>query len=213
MAGSLEEMFAKQLNNPNDIMGQQYQYLRDMNRTPTMELGLGMDLGHEGNYNNWQNHIKVNPFATNPERTLSHELQHAVRGIIGGQHYETRKKGSSMNEHERRFVEAAEKLQDTDTNIPMNGLDRYRSSATERQSYGVANSRYPGKDIYEGTPHLDATIATEQAILLDLANRALKSNNAPAKAAPKTDAIDEFINSKSDKLKQLGTWASKYFQK
>lgn len=213
LQGSLKELFAKQLNNPNDIMGQQYQYLRDMNRTPTMAWGLDMPLGHEGNYNAWENHIKVNPLATNSERTLSHELQHAVRSIIDGQKYTTNKKGSSMNPDERRFVEAAEKLQDTNTNIPMTGLSSYRSSPSERQSYGVANSRYPGKDINDATPHLDATMATEQAILLDLAKRALKSDNAPAKEAPKTDPIDEMINSGSDKLKQFGTWATKYFQK
>jgi hypothetical protein len=212
LQGSLEELFAKQLNNPNDTMGQQYQYLRDMNRTPTMELGLDMNLDHEGNYQNWENKIKINPFAIHPERTLSHELQHAVSNMMGGQRYTTEKKGSSMNEDERRFVEGSKKL-DKETNIPLGDLSRYRRSFNERQAFGVANSRYPDKDPYMGTPHLDATMATEQAILLDLAKRALKSDNAPAKEAPKTDPIDNTINSGSDKLKQLGTWAAKYFQK
>lgn len=188
----LEQLFKKQLNNPNDIMGQQYSYLRDMNRIPTMGWGLDMPLGHEGNYNAWENRIKVNPLATNPERTLSHELQHAVDSILDGQRYTTQEKGSSMTPDERRFLEGHSKINE-ETKIPMKGLSNYRSSRGERQSYGVANSRYPGPDINDATPHLDATMATEQAILLDLANRALKSDK--------------------DVLKQFGTWASKHFQK
>ena len=212
LKGSLEELFAKQLNNPNDIMGQQYQYLRDMNRTPTMELGLDMNLDHEGNYQNWENKIKINPFAIYPERTLSHELQHAVHNMMGGQRYTTEKKGSSMNEDERRFVEGSKKL-DKETNIPLGDLSRYRRSPNERQAFGVANSRYPDKMEFEGTPHLDATMATEQAILLDLANRALKSDRAPAQVAPKVDPIDSAINAGSEKLVQLKDWAMKYLKK
>jgi hypothetical protein len=213
MAGSLEEMFAKKLNNPNDIMGQQYQYLRDMNRIPTMELGLGMDIGHEGSFDGITNRIKVNPFATNPERTLVHELQHAVTNRLGAHRNIINRDTFQPTLEEERFADAVSKLHDVPTKIPMEGLDRYRSSAHERQSYGVANSRYPGKDVYEGTPHLDATMATEQAILLDLANRALKSNRAPAQAAPKVDPIDSAINAGSEKLVQLKDWAMKYLKK
>ena len=59
----LEELFRKQLNNPDEAMGQQYSYLRDMNRTPSMELAMDLPEGHHGNYQGWENRIKVNPFS------------------------------------------------------------------------------------------------------------------------------------------------------
>jgi hypothetical protein len=212
MASVLEELFKENLNNPNEAMGQQYSYLRDMNRTPTMDLSLNLPENHNGNYQGWENHIKVNPFSENPRNTLSHELQHAVYNIMDGQRYTTERKGSSMTPDERRFLEGHNKL-NQETKIPMEGLSRYRRSPNERQAFGVANSNYPYKENYEGSPHLDATLATEQAILLDLAQRALKSDRAPTQVAPKVDPIDSAINAGSEKLVQLKNWAMKYLTK
>lgn len=207
----LEQLFKKQLNNPNETMGQQYSYLRDMNRTPKIEM-YDLPIGVNGNYNGWENRIRLSPLADDPKSTLSHELQHAVDSIMDGQRLTTQKKGSSMNPQERQFLEGHQKLNE-ETKIPLGDLSRYRRSPGESKAFGVGNMNYPHRGEFEGTPHLDATMATEQAILLDLAKRALKSDNAPAKEAPKTDPIDEMINSGSDKLKQFGTWATKYFQK
>jgi hypothetical protein len=207
----LEELFRKQLNNPDEAMGQQYSYLRDMNRTPKIEM-YDLPVGINGNYNGWENRIRLSPLADDPKSTVSHELQHAVDSILEGQKITTQRKGSSMNPQERQFLEAHQKLNE-ETKIPLGDLSRYRRSPGEARAFGVGNMNYPHRGVFEGTPHLDATMATEQAILLDLAKRALKSDNAPAKEAPKTDPIDDMINSGSDKLKQLGTWASKYFKK
>ena len=199
MAASLEEMFQKQLNNPNDLLGQQYSYLRDLNRVPGMKWEYMM--GKEGEYSPWENSLRVSPDAINPERTLAHEMQHAVRSAIGGQAYELKKKFNPTPE-EKRLIEAADKLQDTDTNIPMTGLNSYRSSPSERQSYGVANSRYQSGGEYRGTPHLDPTMATEQAILFDLAKRARKG---AAKPEPKRDYVDETINNATDLIRNMFT--------
>lgn len=211
MAGVLEELFAKDLNNPNTPMGQQYSYLRDMNRTPSMQMDF-LPIGTNGNYRAWDNQINLSPLADNPKNTLSHELQHAVSNIMDGQRYSIKRDKWKPTTEEQQFVEAFSKLNEP-TKIPLGDLSRYRQSPSEAKAFGVGNSNYPYSGAFEGTPHLDATMATEQAILLDLAKRALKSNNAPAKEAPKTDPIDEMINAGSDKLKQLGTWAAKYFQK
>ena len=141
MADSLEEMFAKQLNNPKETLGQQYQYLRDMNSVPTMEWSTRLPLGHNGNYNGWENRIRINLLAENAKNTLAHELQHAVNNIMDGQRYTTEKK-FSMSPDERRFVEGYKKLTEQ-TKLPMPGLDRYRRSPGESQAFGVANSNYP----------------------------------------------------------------------
>jgi hypothetical protein len=199
MPASLEEMFQKQLSNPNDLLGQQYSYLRDMNRVPGMKWEYMM--GKEGEYSPWENNLRVSPDAINPERTLAHEMQHAVRSSIGGQVYDIKKKFNPTKE-ELQLFDAETKLADTPTNIPMTGLNSYRSSPSERQSYGVANSRYQGGGEYRGTPHLDPTMATEQAILFDLAKRARKDS---AKPEPKRDYIDETINNATDLVRSMFT--------
>jgi hypothetical protein len=201
MPASLEELFSKQLNNPNDLIGQQYDFLREMNRTPAMRWEYMS--GKEGEYSPWENNLRISPDAINPERTLAHELQHAVRQTIGGQAYDIKKKFNPTLA-EQQLLDAANKLQDTETNIPMNGLNSYRSSPSERQSYGVANSRYQTGGEYRGTPHLDSTMATEQAILFDLAKRANKS--APRAQKP-VDSIDH------DKNYTFKEWLNKFMSK
>jgi len=199
MPASLEEMFGKQLANEQDLIGQQYSYLRDMNRTPAMKWEYMA--GKEGEYSPWENNLRVSPDAINPERTLAHELQHAVRSTIGGQAYDIKKKFNRTPDEER-LLDAATKLQDTKTNIPLTGLNSYRSSPSESQSYGVANSRYPGGGEYKGSLHLDPTMATEQAILFDLAQRARKGSVKPE---PKRDYIDETINNATDLIRNMFT--------
>lgn len=200
MPASLEELFNKQLNNPNDLIGQQYDFLREMNRTPTMKWEWMQ--GKEGEFSPWENSLRISPDSFNPERTLAHELQHAVRQTIGGQAYDIKKKFTRTPDEER-LLDAATKLQDTDTNIPLTGLNSYRSSPSERQSYGVANSRYPGGE-YKGSSHLDPTMATEQAILFDLAKRANKS--APRQQKP-TESVDH------DKNYTFKEWLNKFMSK
>jgi hypothetical protein len=207
----LKELFRKEFNNPDTPMGQQFSYLQDMNRVPSIDMDY-LPLGVNGNYRAWDHAIKLSPLADNPKNTLSHELQHAVSNIMDGQRYSIKRDKWKPTPEEQRFVEAFAKLNEP-TKLPLGELSRYRQSPSEAKAFGVGNSNYPYSGAFEGTPHLDSTMATEQAILLDLAKRALKSNNAPAKEAPKTDPIDDMINAGSDKLKQLGTWASKYFQK
>jgi hypothetical protein len=207
----LEQLFKRNLNNPDEAMGQQYSYLRDMNRTPKIEM-YDLPIGINGNYNGWENRIRLSPLADDPKSTVSHELQHAVDSILDGQRITTQRKGSSMTPQERQFLEAHQKLNE-ETKIPLGDLSRYRRSPGESRAFGVGNMNYPHRGAFEGTPHLDATMATEQAILLDLAKRALKSDSAPAQVAPKTDPIDSAINASSEKLVQLKDWAMRYLKK
>jgi hypothetical protein len=195
--GELEQMFQKQLNDPNQLIAQQYSYLRDMNMIPKMTLDYYLPENVEGRYNSWENDLRVSPYATSPINAFSHELQHAVDSAHDrlASHLKGKGTGSGL---EQQFIDALKKIYKP-TNIPLGDLNSYRSARNERQAYGVANSTYPGP--YKGTPHLDATEATEQAILFDLAKRAIKTH--PIKKEPKEDFLDTKLQQVNDFLLNL----------
>jgi len=203
MPASLEEMFQKQLNNPNDLLGQQFSYLRDMNHIPQMDWKY-FGGAKEGEYDRWANQLKVSPDSAWLEKTFAHELQHAVDAAHGRQQSQIEQNWEKTPE-QQRFVEAVKKL-DEPTKIPLGDLNEYRARRGERQAYGVANSRYqaPSYLEYSGSSHLDPTMATEQAILMDLAKRSLKSKPA-VKQEPKRDYIDETINNATDLIRNMFT--------
>jgi hypothetical protein len=198
MADSLEQMFQKQLNNPNELIGQQYSYLKDMNRIPKMTLDYYLPENVEGRFSGWDNDLRVSPYATSPINAFSHELQHAVDHAHAGLVSQIKSKGIDSIP-ERQFIEATKKF-DEPTKIPLGDLNSYRSARNERQAYGVANSNYPGS--YKGSPHLDTTEATEQAILLDLARRA-RTKNTSVKVEPQKDYIDSAINGGVDLVRRM----------
>lgn len=208
MPATLEEMFRTQLNNPNEVLGQQYSYLRDLNMVPKMSFDY-LPPGIEGRYNNWENNLKVSYDAGSPINAFAHELQHAVDAAHDRQVSQIKSKGIDTAE-ERQYVDALKKIYEP-TKIPLGDLNSYRSARNERQAYGVANSNYRGGE-YKGTPHLDATEATQQAILLDLARRARKSTSS-VKEEPKVDYVDLGINTVSDRLTQFGSWLKNYMPK
>ena len=198
MPASLEEMFQKQLNNPNETMGQQYSYLRDMGMVPKTSLEW-MEPGHEGEYNNWGNSIRINSEAGSIQNAFSHELQHAV-DQAHARHLTAISKQGNPTREQQQFVDALTKL-DTPTPLSTGDLNSYRTARNERQAYGVANMNYKGGS-YKGTPHMDATEATQQAILMDLAQRARKGNPS-VKKEPQRDYVDETINNATDLIRSL----------
>lgn len=195
--GELEQMFQKQLNDPNELIAQQYSYLRNMNMIPKMTLDYYLPENVEGRYNNWENDLRVSPYATNPINAFSHELQHAVDAAHERLVSNIKSRGTGAG-IEQQFRDALKKTY-APTNIPLGDLNSYRSARNERQAYGVANSTYLGP--YKGTPHLDATEATEQAILFDLAQRARKQ--LPSLEEPKKDFLDTQLQAVNDFLLNL----------
>ncbi|CAB4132840.1 hypothetical protein UFOVP249_48 [uncultured Caudovirales phage] len=196
--GSLEKMFQKELNDPNETLGQQYSYLKDLGMVPKMSFDY-LSPGVEGQYNNWENNLKVSYEAGSPINAFSHELQHAVDAGHARNFSKIKSKGIDTQE-ERQFIDALKKL-DEPTKIPLGDLNQYRSARNERQAYGVANSNYRGGE-YRGTPHLDTTEATQQAILLDLARRARKGV-PPVKIEPKVDYVDKAIQAPIDLIRSM----------
>lgn len=204
MPASLEEMFAKQLANPNETLGQQMSYLKDLNYVPKMSLEY-LPPGIEGRYNDWEGTLKVNENAGSIINAFAHELQHAVDHARDRQYTQVLHK-SDQTAEDRRFLEATKKFNEP-TKIPFGDLNSYRSARNERQAYGVANMNYRGGE-YRGSSHLDPTEAQEQAIFMDLARQSLKSAPKP-KIEPKVDYVDTVL----DKPGQFMDWAKKYFAK
>ena len=194
MADTLEQMFANRMNRPGDVIGQQMSYLKDMNRLPTMSISP-LPIGMNGQYNNWGNTLQVSPLAASMPNTFAHELQHAMDAAYAG-HAASIKKKTNRTAEEQQFLDAYKKLEEP-TKMPLGDMDSYRGSTNERQAFGVANMNYPFPGAYQGSPHIDATEATEQAIKYDLARRALNSA-AVEKEPPKVDYIDAVINPVSD---------------
>ena len=193
MATSLEDMFSKQINNPNDLIGQQYSFLKDMNYLPKMSMEW-LPGAEEGMYNNWENTLKINPGAVYPERTLAHEFQHALDHSYAKLYSEIKQKPNRTKE-EQQFLDNLPKFEEP-TKIPTTGLNSYRARQGEMKAFGVANSRYP-QGAYEGSSHLDPTMATEQAILFDMAQKAKRSSKAVVQQ-PQTDYVDKSLNAVSD---------------
>lgn len=201
MPASLEEMFQKQLNNPNETIGQQYSYLKDMDMVPTMSLEY-LPSGVEGQYNNWGNTLKINPDAGSLKNAFSHELQHAVDHAHARQYTQISNK-SDKTPDDYRFLDAVKKF-DEPSNIPKGDLNSYRSAPNERQAYGVANMNYAGGE-YRGTPHMDATEATQQAILHDLALRSLKGTPIVKAKKNEPDVIDKVFSHPVDLIRDMFT--------
>lgn len=155
--------------------------------------------GVEGQYNNWMNDLKISYDAGSPINAFSHELQHAVDAAHDRLNTQVRNK-SDKTPDDYRFIEALKKFYEP-SNIPKGDLNSYRSARNERQAYGVANSNYKGGG-YVGTPHMDTTEATQQAILLDLARRARKGT-APVKDEPKVDYVDKAIQAPVDLIRSM----------
>ena len=136
------------------------------NKMPSMSVG---NISGYGEYNPKTNAITLSPYGGNTN-TLSHELTHALNEHMGWEDlriWDSRK----SSPQEQRFTEAYSKLNPNFSKVPsLAGDDPYRRSATERRAFGVGN-HVGGASIYPERPHMDATMATEAAILRDLFKR------------------------------------------
>lgn len=111
--------------------------------------------------------------------TLAHELWHATEEAIGN---ELHSKGSKFPEKYKKeidkFSSSAGDIA-TDKLLEASGADYYRRSWPEKNAFGVGNSLAPklGNALPSrpGPSHVDATLATEAAIKLDLFLRGFKS--------------------------------------
>lgn len=159
--------------------------LRRRNAVPGMETSLPAGENVYGRFTPALNFLQVAPSST--ESDMLHELTHAAQFAL-----ERQFRKSESNQ----FTEAYSKLVGTSTvegqqvDSVVTKLDPksskqmrpYRRAPVELQAFAVADSVYPDQKIVETrqpNPHVNATLATEFMILLDLAERDAKKNRKP----------------------------------
>jgi len=106
--------------------------------------------------------------------TLIHELTHGAQRQLVQQYYDTKDRAGPQ------YKQGYEKLMLKDKTKEVAALlnpefvknaEAYRKSGNELQAFGMGNSSVESRGTYPVPPHIDATMATEFQILLDLAMR------------------------------------------
>ena len=120
------------------------------------------------------------------ERYVELETEKAKKAPVGSAKWDMRR-GNRINEAQAILDDRNERG------------ELYRGNPSELRAYGVGNSVVPKGTEWRGSSHLDSTMATEAAILNDLADRARESEIK--------------YKDQPGKLDQLKDWATKYFQK
>lgn len=180
-------------NNPdiNDILD----LLTQAQRMPKMSVSSRVR-GY-GDYNWSTNELRIHPNGGSVN-TAAHELTHALDNAMTRQYLDDEKKQKLGRDRERllgptlnnllggvspnpsldQWLGGYDKLRASQTKIPMPDQDEYRTSPAEMRAFGVGNINdggNPNKVLgYNVNPHLDATMATEAAILRELYRRRLK---------------------------------------
>jgi len=135
------------------------------------KMQVSNDVQGYGDYEDRTNTLRISPYGGNIN-TMAHELSHAVDNLMGMERQELKGKFTPSLQ-DTLYSNAYDKLNPAATKIPTQGLSKYRKSPDELRAFGVGNASTLGS-INPGTPHLDATMAQEAAILRELLNRRKK---------------------------------------
>lgn len=121
--------------------------------------------------------IRMNPNAKYPARTFAHETAHAVDDAILDLAYPGF--GRTITPEIKQLQDALKKMNRYEQAKKLNEgsptTDKYRYSPEELSAFGVGNMLFPDRDPYKVPGHVDATMATWHAVLLELARRAAAS--------------------------------------
>lgn len=187
--GEVEAMLGLDSSRPLDARAA---YLRAVGQFPRIRERW-YDGSVRGEYNFPENQITLMEGlgATRPT-TMAHEMAHAADNALSKQYSQlfqqarssVRRGPNPPTPAERQFVSAYPKLVPSDTKLRTGfenatATDRnYRTNSDELSAFGAGNmvprpAWYVGG--WQGAPHLDATMATEREILMDLATRAHRS--------------------------------------
>lgn len=137
-----------------------------------------------GEYFPFKNNVQLNISKQSPQfpATLTHELSHALDSLMGKNYYDIihrKLAGTLPSKEEEQFLDGYNKLDPSKTNFsrPMNTLqEKYRYSYPEMRSWAVERHAYPELPaLMPAKDHMDASLATEAAILRELYLRTLKS--------------------------------------
>jgi hypothetical protein len=149
------------------------------------------ETGRSGEYDRQSNSITLNTDSKNLASTLPHELTHALRYVmrdkVRGIGEAARQTGVAPAGADKQLFDAWTKLDPDFSKLPTlrypdAAYNRYRHSFAEAPAFAVGNMDSPqnfrsrGEYLMTnpGGSHVDATLATEQAILRDLYAKQLK---------------------------------------
>lgn len=153
-----------------------------------VETDPNIDPGVYGEYQDSTKTVRLKPGKPGringvTESTIGHELTHALDyDVIKKVYGDLTSKDQTykgLTPEESQFAKGTRKLSAEQTKVP---LDRdaesaYRRNPLEMRAFGVGNFLPKGDETYENSanPHLDATMASEAAVVRDLYSRLLKS--------------------------------------
>ena len=158
---------------------------------PKINFNKSMASEHSGVYDKESNSITVNANRKDLANTLPHELTHALRLImqdrVRNMNETARQTGKPLTGVDRQLSDAWYKLDPDFSKLPTlrypdATYNKYRHSFAEAPAWAVGNMDNPqnfrsrGEYLMTdpGGSHVDATLATEQAILRDLYAKQLK---------------------------------------
>ena len=145
----------------------------------TIDKEQRLPLGTSGDYYPLKDQITFHPLTGNTPSVGAHELFHALQARMGNKAYNLNKSWrSDLSTSDLQYLDAYEKLNSGGAikNQPEEG---YRTRLDEAQAFGVGNYATGQRPSWEAEysskrPHLDATNASEMAILMDLYKRTFK---------------------------------------
>lgn len=144
-----------------------------------------------GGYSREGNYLELNPISyMDQQNVINHELTHALNYKMSEKSRELSDR--KYNKHEKltpaedRFLES-KGLLDSDLlrlkresyggpspSWQYNSYNDYRHSNTEAPAFAVGNMNSQRESVKPGGSHVDATLATQQAIMRDLYRRSLE---------------------------------------
>jgi hypothetical protein len=174
---------------PNSDLEEIISLLRKTQSLPELQISSQLPPYVGGAYARDTNTVELNPRARDPQNTLAHEATHAMFKDMRDKSLYLRdrqNKREPVSSADMSFVDAYNKLDPQLSRVPRmyypdNEYNQYRHSFHELPAFAVGRMADPRKSLtrgeyFETSPggqHLDATLATEQAILRDLYNRTL----------------------------------------
>jgi hypothetical protein len=175
-----------------DELSDMYSYLQGARRTPSVKPSGSFDAGTYGDYDESQNALRFDPsYETKVNNVLTHEYSHAANAQQGNQFLEASRRlreGDTSGPMDKQYADAFIKLNGSGAeknlppHTPLSSEDetyRFRNR-NEAQAFGLGNMLYPKGATFQVQPHIDASAAQEQQIMMDLARRhALQVRHTP----------------------------------
>ena len=178
---------ANGLFNPSEL----YSFLVQNNYLPKI-VNTPLEQGTSGEYSSFSNRINLSPLlnektADKQKNVLAHEMTHSVQSLMADKAYKL-SNSYFLSPEEKQFLKAFKEFQKQPLLTAQDKQDKYRTLPNEVGAFGVGNMSVKEETDYPTKSHVDATAASELAILMDLFKRAF----APQKTIENLKYKDPF---------------------